>query len=35
MTDDEIEENLLEWIFDRRGKGLRVSRKLIMIKAKS
>ena len=34
MTDEEIEENLLEWIFDRRDKGLRVSRKLIAIKAK-
>ena len=34
MTDEEIEENLLEWIFDRWDKGLRVSRKLFMIKAK-
>lgn len=35
MRDDkEIEENLLEWIFDRRDKGLRVSRKLITIKGK-
>ena len=34
VTDEEIEENLLEWIFDRRDKGLRVSRKLITIKAK-
>ena len=34
VTDEEIEENLLEWIFDRRHKGLRVSCKLIMIKAK-
>ena len=29
-----LEENLLEWIYDRRSKGLRVSRKLIMKKAK-
>ena len=34
MTDEEIEENLLEWIFDGRDKGLCVSRKLITIKAK-
>ena len=29
-----LEENLLEWIYDRHSKGLRVSRKLIMKKAK-
>ena len=33
LTSEEKEENLLEWIFDRRSKGLRVSRKIIMIKA--
>ena len=33
VTGEEIEENLLEWIFDSRDKGLRVSRKLIMFKA--
>ena len=33
ITSEEIEENLLEWIFDRRIKGLRVSRKIIMVKA--
>ena len=27
VTDSELEEHLLEWIFDRRDKGLRVSRK--------
>ena len=35
MTDTEIEESVLEWIFDRRGKALRVSRKMIILKAKS
>ena len=35
LTDAEIEERASEWIFDRRGKGLRVSRKMIMLKAKS
>ena len=34
VTDDQIEENLLEWIFDRPGKGLCVSRKLIIFKSK-
>ena len=34
LTDAEIEERVLEWIFDRRSKGLRVSRKMIMLKAK-
>ena len=29
-----LEEIVLEWIYDRRSKGLRVSRKLIMKKAK-
>ena len=29
-----LEENLLKWIYDRRFKGLRVSRKLITKKAK-
>lgn len=33
LTSEEKEENLLEWIFDRRSKGLRVSRKIIMVKA--
>ena len=33
LTSEEIEENLLEWIFDRCIKGLRVSRKIIMLKA--
>lgn len=33
LTSEEIEENLLEWIFDRHSKGLRVSRKIIMVKA--
>ena len=30
-----MDERLLEWIFDRRAKGLRVSRKLIIVKAKA
>ena len=30
----ELEEDLLEWIHDRRANSLRVSRKLIMRKAK-
>ena len=34
LTDEDIKENLLEGIFDRRDKGLRVSRNLITIKAK-
>ena len=33
ITLDKLEENLLEWIFDRRSKGLRVSRKLVKLKA--
>ena len=33
LTLEEIEENLLEWIFDRCSKGLRVSRKIIIVKA--
>lgn len=33
LTSEIIEENLLEWIFDRRSKGLRVSREIIMVKA--
>ena len=32
--DETLEEDLLEWVRDRRSKGLRVSRKLIMRKAK-
>ena len=32
--DETLEEDLLEWVCDRRSKGLRVSRKLIMRKAK-
>ena len=35
LTDTEIEKRLLEWIFDRRGKGLRASRKMTMLKVKS
>ena len=31
--DQQMEEVLIEWIYDRREKGLRVSRKLIMKKA--
>lgn len=31
--DQQMEENLVEWIYTRRAKGLRVSRKLIMKKA--
>ena len=31
----EIEENLLEWINERRSKMLHVSRKMIQIKAKA
>ena len=31
----EIEENLLEWIYERRSKMLHVSRKMIRIKAKA
>ena len=33
VTDSELEERLLEWIFDRRDKGFRVSRKLIQLKS--
>ena len=33
VTNANIEENLLEWIFVRRSMGIRVSRKFIMIKA--
>ena len=35
ITDEGLEELLLEWIHGHRSSGLRVSRKLIMIKAKS
>ena len=34
MMSIELEETVLEWIHDRRAKALRVSRKLIMKKAK-
>ena len=34
VTDSELEERLLEWIFDRRDKGFRVSLKLIELKAR-
>ena len=34
VTDSELEERLLEWIFDRRDKGFRVSLKLIQLKAR-
>ena len=34
ITDEGLEEQLLEWIHGRRSSGLRVSRKLIMMKAK-
>ena len=33
ITNENIEENLLAWIFERRNNGIRVSRKLLMIKA--
>ena len=33
LTDDNLEEIILEWIHGRRASGLRVSRTLIMIKA--
>lgn len=33
VTDPEIEELLLNWISERRGKGLLVSRKLITMKS--
>ena len=32
--DIQLENQLVEWVYDRRSKGLRVSRKLIMVKAK-
>lgn len=35
LTDRHLEEGLLKSILDRRGRMLRVSRKLIMFKAKS
>ena len=35
VTDQQLEEELLKWIFERRNNMLRVSRKLIMFKAKS
>ena len=34
VTDSELEEHLLEWIFDRKDKGFRVSRNLIQLKAR-
>ena len=34
VTDSEFEESFLEWIFDRRDKGFRVSRKLIQLKVR-
>ena len=33
--DEQLEEGLFDWVVDRRNNGLRVSRKLIMFKAKS
>ena len=33
--DVQLENQLVEWIYGRRSNGLRVSRKLIMVKAKS
>ena len=35
LTDSELEEEVLNWIHERRSNMLRVSRKLIMFKAKS
>ena len=35
LTDQQLEEELLKWILERRSNMLRVSRKLIMFKAKS
>ena len=35
LTDDDLEHELTEWIYSRRENMLRVSRKLIMTKAKS
>ena len=32
--DDDLEDELVQWITERRGNGLRVSRKLIQLKAK-
>ena len=34
MTDEGMEEQLLEWIHGRRSNDLRVSRELIMVKTK-
>ena len=34
VTDEKLDEIILEWIHNRRANGLRVSRKLIMVKAK-
>ena len=35
LTDVHLEESLLAWIYDRLSNALRVSRKMIMFKAKS
>lgn len=35
LTDQQLEDDILKWILERRGNMLRVSRKLIMFKAKS
>ena len=35
LTNNDLETDLLEWIKERRAKMLRVSRKLIMRKAKA
>ena len=35
LTDADIEERVSEWIFDRSSKGLRVSRKMTTLKARS
>ena len=34
-VDEELEENLVHWVYDQRSKMLHVSRKMIMWKAKS
>ena len=35
LTDFDLEESLLAWIYDRRSNALRVSRKMIMFNSKS
>ena len=35
LMDEQLEQTLVEWVLERRSNLLRVSRKTIMVKAKS